>query len=78
MNLRQICLIFSDLEQAVLDLKQKLDNERTIRTESDANRMTMENQVMVGLVFLFSNGIIVLTGRSHADFNKTPFLYINL
>jgi hypothetical protein len=35
-------LIFSDLEQAVLDLKQKLDNERTIRTESDANRMTMD------------------------------------
>lgn len=46
---------FSELEQAVLDLKQKLDNERTIRTESEANRMTLENQVMVGLVFLFSN-----------------------
>ena len=46
---------FSELEQAVLDLKQKLDNERTIRTESEANRMTLENQGMVGLVFLVSN-----------------------
>ncbi|XP_052101260.1 centlein-like isoform X3 [Mytilus californianus] len=36
-----------DLEQTVKELKQKLDSERSNRAESEANRMTLENQVML-------------------------------
>ncbi|CAG2191183.1 CNTLN [Mytilus edulis] len=36
-----------DLEQTVQELKQKLDSERSNRAESEANRMTLENQVML-------------------------------
>ncbi|XP_063434293.1 centlein-like isoform X2 [Mytilus trossulus] len=36
-----------DLEQTVQELKQKIDSERSNRAESEANRMTLENQVML-------------------------------
>lgn len=36
-----------DLEQTVKELKQKLDHERSNRAESEANRLTLENQVLL-------------------------------